>query len=285
MQIGIVGAGALGLLFASYLKQGGHQVHIWTRTQEQADAILREGITRDETSYRVTASVYGGGEPADAVIIAVKQYQLNDLLSDLDPELPVLFIQNGMGHTEKINEFHPAPLYAVVTHGAMKMTETKVIHTGMGTTVFGGESKTNILAHALLALPEPFSFFWTENIYTAMKKKLIINAVVNPLTVIYEDRNQVLLAKKDAWDRAQELFKEAAQVLNLPLQEWDQVNKVIELTRNNRSSMLVDYLENRPLELDAINGYIVREAKRTGRSVPAHEQIIKEIQEKERDKR
>lgn len=280
MDIGIVGGGALGLLFASYLTEAGHRVHIWTKSHEQAEEISSKGINRDGTSFHVTASAELFKEPVDAVIVAVKQYQLESVLEQLDPSLPVLFIQNGMGHTEKVLKFHAFPLYAVVTHGAMKYSQIKVGHTGSGHTIFGGNNKTNILAHALLALPEPFSFHWTENVQEAMKKKLIINAVINPLTVIYEDRNQVLLAKREAWDRAQALFKEAAQVLNLPMQEWDQVNRVIELTRENRSSMLVDYLENRPLELDAINGYIIREAERTGRSAPAHVQIVEEIKKK-----
>ncbi|SDN24729.1 ketopantoate reductase family protein [Alkalicoccus daliensis] len=285
MKIGIAGGGALGLLFASYLMEGGHKIHIWTRSPKQAEVLNEEGITRENNVYNnLTASSTLFEENVDAVIIAVKQYDLTEVFDTGLPDCPVLFIQNGMGHQDKAREQHTNPLFAVVTHGAMKNAPAHVTHTGLGEIIMGGSSKANPLAHAMLALKEPFSARWTDDIIIAMKKKLIVNAVVNPLTVIYEAQNKILLSNKEAWERAQILFKEAALVLDLPLSEWENVNKVIEKTRENRSSMLVDFLERRQMELDSINGYIVKEAERKGQKASAHENIMEEILRKEKDR-
>ena len=43
MRIGIIGGGAIGLLFANYLSEK-HDVTIYTRTQEQAELLNRDGL-------------------------------------------------------------------------------------------------------------------------------------------------------------------------------------------------------------------------------------------------
>ena len=43
MRIGIIGGGAIGLLFANYLSEN-HDVTIFTRTKEQAELLNRDGL-------------------------------------------------------------------------------------------------------------------------------------------------------------------------------------------------------------------------------------------------
>jgi 2-dehydropantoate 2-reductase len=281
MRLGIAGGGAVGLLFASYLQESGHKVHVWTKRESQAQQLDAFGVKRGGETFPVSASVFPGREPVDAVIAAVKQYDVPELLEKGLPEgVPVLFVQNGMSHLEIVKSSREDPLFAVVTHGAMRVSDVEVVHTGIGKTLFGGKNKTNILTHTLQGLGDPFKCEWTENIEYELKRKLIVNAVINPLTVLYEDKNAVLLSNKEAFYEARRLFTEAAEVLELPLSTWGYVEELLEQTRNNRSSMLVDYLEKRPLEIDAINGYIVKEGSRKNIGTPAHLDIIARVNAK-----
>ena len=44
VAVSIIGAGAIGLLFAAYLKKADVDVTVYTRTDEQAEIIRREGL-------------------------------------------------------------------------------------------------------------------------------------------------------------------------------------------------------------------------------------------------
>ena len=85
MQIAIIGAGAVGLLFASYLHQAGHDVTLYTRTIQQAEDIRQNGITRmnREQSFHFNVKAEVLSERTSFhhtfVIVAVKQYDLNEI--------------------------------------------------------------------------------------------------------------------------------------------------------------------------------------------------------------
>ncbi len=62
------------------------------------------------------------------------------------------------------------------------------------------------------------------------------------------------------------VFKEACRILRLENEEeaWEQVRSVCGQTKENRSSMLVDVIEGRQTEADAIIGYLLKEARLQG---------------------
>jgi 2-dehydropantoate 2-reductase len=63
-----------------------------------------------------------------------------------------------------------------------------------------------------------------------------------------------------------------ARALNIPIRDdaVDVVFKVAEATAANRSSMGQDVDSKRPTEIEAINGFIVRESKRLGLDAPVN---------------
>jgi 2-dehydropantoate 2-reductase len=60
------------------------------------------------------------------------------------------------------------------------------------------------------------------------------------------------------------------------------VNRIASLTAGNRSSMLQDVEARRKTEIDYINGYLVRQAKRLGLPCAHHERIVQQIKELEK---
>ena len=52
MNIHIIGAGSLGLLYAGKLADSGCRVTLWCRSEEQADKLRASGITIEEPGRR-----------------------------------------------------------------------------------------------------------------------------------------------------------------------------------------------------------------------------------------
>ncbi|MEH7386286.1 2-dehydropantoate 2-reductase [Bacillus sp. JJ1521] len=266
MKIGIIGGGSIGLLFAGYLAEK-HDVTIYTRTEHQANEINKKGVTinKQNTSktYRVQAVISSASViDEDIVFFAVKQYILEDILFrtlDLDKVQSVCFLQNGMSHIDIIEKLtNPTILLGVVEHGALKVNETTVIHTGVGRTKIGVfKGKNEGFDHSLAY----FTLEFYENWYEIVTSKLIANAVINPLTALYGIKNGQLLEIGYFHKQMKALFHEIISVIPSNDEKmWELVLTICENTAQNKSSMLRDIEEGRKTEIEAILGYVLNEA-------------------------
>lgn len=273
MKIGIIGGGSIGLLFAGYLSEK-YDVTIYTRTKHQANEINKKGVTinKQNTSktYRVqaetsSASVIG----EDIVFFAVKQYILEDVLVqtlDLDKVQTVCFLQNGMSHINLFdNLINPTILVGVVEHGALKVNETTVIHTGLGGSKFGVfKGKNEGFDVPITDFPIKFYKNWHEIITS----KLIANAVINPLTALYGVKNGQLFENGYFHKQMKSLFHEITSVIPSNDEEmWELVLTICKNTAQNKSSMLRDIEEGRKTEIEAILGYVLGEAIKKNKEV------------------
>src|SRR5690606_69523 len=99
--------------------------------------------------------------------------------------------------------------------------------------------------------------------------KLVANAVINPLTAIFQVTNGTLLTNDYLFKLMRNLFHETVRVLELEEQKlWDYVVTICKQTAKNQSSMLRDIQAKRRTEIDAISGYIIERAKEQGINVP-----------------
>jgi 2-dehydropantoate 2-reductase len=288
MKIGIIGGGSIGLLFAGYLAEY-HDVTLYTRTERQASEINQNGVTIDientSNTYRVQAvsskvSVIG----EDILFIAVKQYILKDVLSqikDLEKVQTVCFLQNGMGHLDFMNQLENTNiLVSVVEHGALKFNDTTIIHTGIGRTklaIFKGDFPT-------FDIPvKEFQIEFQNDWYEMITSKLIANAVINPLTALYGVKNGRLLQNEYFKNQVRTLFREIVSVIPCNEEQmWELVTTICKNTAQNKSSMLRDIEEGRKTEIDAILGYVLAEAKKIEREVAITQFLYDSIKGMER---
>ncbi|AUS16381.1 2-dehydropantoate 2-reductase [Bacillus sp. EKM208B] len=274
VKIGIIGGGAVGLLCAYYLSSR-HQVTVITRRTEQADAINSGGIRLLKDGIECTAACRaqtGITSGFDLLIAAVKQHQLSAVLRDLETikGTNVLFLQNGMGHIHDMKDWHTDhSLYAgTVEHGAKKISDHAVEHTGAGAvrwSVFSA-SRPETLKSIFSGMHRDFPVYDENDWYRLLTGKLIINVCINPLTALLRVKNGELL-RNDAYKKyMRNVFEEAETILGLADREkaWNKVCEVCRLTEKNHSSMLVDIMAGRRTEVDAIIGYLVKEAESRG---------------------
>ncbi|MEH7414207.1 2-dehydropantoate 2-reductase [Neobacillus drentensis] len=278
MKVGIIGAGSIGLLFAAYLSRV-FDVTVYTRSQEQAAEINQNGVLllngMDKAVAKVGAlSITDWQGLEDFTIIAVKQYQLVSIIERFDqlPSVPknLFFLQNGMGHLKLLNQMKAANLFVgSVEHGALRENSYTVRHNGESTTnvaVYKGDS--GVLQWFTTAVSRVFPMTIKDDYLAMLEKKLIANAMINPLTAILRVNNGALLENPFYYKVLQSLYREITFILNIENPEncWEQVITICQKTAANRSSMLKDIEARRPTEVDAILGYLIEEANKQGKT-------------------
>ena len=146
------------------------------------------------------------------------------------------------------------------------------------------------LTVAALSAMEPLHTQWTSinNVQVAMRRKLVVNAVINPLTALMNCRNGDVFTTQGSRRIANKICREAAEAYTQELKTATQnyledigdpenegqmhirrlprvlepqfleneVYRVAELTKGNISSMLVDIRQGRQTEIDYLNGYL-----------------------------
>lgn len=280
MQISIIGAGSIGLLFAAKLSAFCH-VNLYCRTNKQAMEINNNGLefTQGLQSQKLSVEAFTMDDWVGAeelTIIAVKQYQLQpvlDTINSFHKKLEnLLFLQNGMSHIRQIENVKAENIFiGSVEHGALKL--------GPRTVSFNGEGVTNIalfkgnmafMERFCTAVQTVFPFVFKPDYYQMLINKLIINACINPLTAILQVNNGELIKNQYFYTAMSDLFTEISTILDLQNPEgyWQQIYTVCQKTASNRSSMLKDIEAKRQTEIDAILGFLLDEAELKGKQAP-----------------
>jgi 2-dehydropantoate 2-reductase len=295
MKIGIIGAGSIGLLFAAYLSKTCH-VTIYTRTLEQAESININGVVlvkKDgKRKYTIKAcpfDIWNGQE--DLTIVAVKQYQITEIIDKAarvnKKTKNFLFLQNGMSHLKLLSQLAGNNLYVgSIEHGAYKENSFTVNHNGEGITnlaLFSGDHTSLISLSSIV--PEDFPVSIHKNYYEMLMSKLIINAIINPLTALLQVQNGMLLKNDDYYKVLKDIFSEIAFILNLadPKIYFHRVIEVCQKTALNRSSMLKDIESGRKTEIDAILGFLLEEAQKQEKPAPIIKNLYHLVKGKEHD--
>lgn len=245
------------------------------------------------------------------ILLTVKQKDIDSTLihwlkEQMSEETGLVCFQNGIGHIERLAKKlpHSRLFTAVTTEGAKRQSCNEVSQTGQGTIWIGkalmesnersphtNDGSRNIMGNlrekeieALLqALRESgMDARGDRYIIKRVWDKLIINAVINPLTAISGVKNGELLMDSDRRANARKLYEEAKNIavsLGIPTSEtlWEQIEQICKLTSGNHSSMLQDRMERRVTEIDWINGHLVKLAHENQIPCPQNESVVRQM--------
>lgn len=284
MHILVVGAGAMGCLFSSYLKKAGHEVSLLEILPERVDRINRQGIRIEGVSGRHRVKVPAFARPPsvepDLAIVCVKAYDTlqaaRNIQDVLRPDTRVLTLQNGLGNVEILAEVLGGErvLGGVTAEGATLLGPGRIRHAGQGSTILqaspDGEAIVTVFRDA------GFQARAEANIQDFIWGKLLVNVGINALTAVTRLRNGRLPELEGSRQIMEEAVSEALAVakavgVSIPFPDpWGTVVEVCRNTAGNLASMLQDVLKHQPTEIAFINGAIVREGKRLGISTPVN---------------
>ncbi|MBC5799163.1 MAG: 2-dehydropantoate 2-reductase [Candidatus Eremiobacteraeota bacterium] len=299
-SIGIIGAGALGTLFAVALSRAGFDVRVLVRDAKQAREIESRGGVALLDDPKPTARPPATADPralahVDAVLVAVKTYATESALLPLKdvlkPDVPIVSLQNGIVARDQIARVlgvgHPIAL-APTTEAATSASPGLTRHTGSGETWIGWAAHSTGDDGALAALVAGLrrgglASEIVSPVEPLVWGKLVINAAINPVTALAGVSNGALLENRTLQHRAMQLAREAAAValaegVRLPFgSAGAEVKRVVRMTAQNRSSMLQDLERGMPTEIEALNGEIVRRARTLGIAVPENARVLDEV--------
>ncbi|MDT0017575.1 2-dehydropantoate 2-reductase [Listeria swaminathanii] len=263
LKVGIIGAGAMGLLYAANFAAIS-ELTLFTRRKEQSTLLNQEGLSLKDNSELKNIHIKAA-EITDTVqlseqqllIVAVKQYSLKTILpvlQQLSETVPLLFIQNGAAHLDSLSLLGDKRtiLLGISEHGAGREDDTTVVWRGHGRTkysVYQGELNTN-LAKLLQANPD-FPIEKHDSYVEIIQEKLFVNAVINPLTAVLQVPNGKLLENEEWHTLLKTIVKEIQTVL--PVENaLEKVEAICQVTATNFSSMALDRMNNRMTEIDGI---------------------------------
>lgn len=302
MNIGVIGGGSIGLLLAAYLRKSNFNVNVYTRSKQQARQLNEAGITlyRNNQSevFTVHAKVLDEARDlSDAIVfVTVKQFHIKTICEQLERKSSIprtmVFMQNGMGHLSLIKKLSiETLLIGIVEHGAMRLSDTEVCHTGVGTikigAIHGALSVSGYLWKSLNS--EDFPVVILNDWLAIMERKLVVNSCINPLTAIFRVTNGRLISNIFFLNLMRSVFDETVKSLNLDGKEglWEEVLLVCEKTGKNRSSMLRDIENGNQTEIEAILGYTLRKGEEQRLEMPITNFLfegIKGLEQEEREK-
>ena len=298
-RIAIIGSGAVGCYYGGRLALHGNEVHFLMRSDYEE--VKQHGLKISSPlgdftlprvhCHRTTAEI---GE-CDLVIIAMKATANEALLSLLPPLLHkksmILTLQNGLGSDDFLaRHFGSAHVLGGLCFVCINRIAPGVIHhIAQGQIALGEHSgapqvRTEALAAELLRCGIECQV--EPSLIAARWKKLVWNIPFNGLSIAAGGKDTAaILADPVLEQRVRDLMREIIETAGrlghaIPL---SLIDDMIERTRTMsayKPSSLIDFLVGSEVELEAIWGEPVRQAKAAGIEMPEVEGLYQELKER-----
>lgn len=293
MRIGVIGAGAMGSVFAAGLAAAGHTVTVLARRALYIDAVnARGGLAVEFRERERIVPCRLSLEPADLaaselIVVLVKSMQTDEAAIALAafpaPGRPVLTLQNGLGNMETLRKRLPDnPILAGITTCAatgLAPGSSRLISAGetvLGPLDFEDREHAGLAADLLTeagfpttATDDPHPFLW---------RKLLVNIAINPLTALTDLRNGDIAASGPLRSVAEAAIAEGKAVagalgIAVPGDATARFLAVCDATAGNLSSMAQDIKAGRRTEIDALNGAVSHLGRQAGIPTPVNDTL------------
>ena len=294
--IGLIGLGALGMLFSNcFVKSGKRFVVI--ADAERAERIRRDGaiINGEHVCFEVRTPEEG--TPLDLVIFATKAGGLSSAMETAAPFVGettcILSVLNGISSEEELERrFGKEEVLLCTAQGMDAVREgNRLSYAHPGTLVIGERApgkvseRAGALAEFLTAAGIP-----TEAVPDMVRRqwgKLMLNVGINQTVMVYEGTYRTVQQPGEARETMLSAMREVLTLANLEgfaltehdLNQW--VALADTLAPEGMPSMRQDAMAHRKSEVELFAGTVIRLAKTHGLDVPVNEMLYRRIREME----
>jgi 2-dehydropantoate 2-reductase len=287
LKIAVMGAGAVGGYFGGLLAKGGLNVTFIARGKH-LEAITAHGleIKSHKGDFAVKAKATSDPKaigPVQLILCCVKSYDTEaatrQCLPMMQDNTAILSLQNGVDNEEKIAAIvGERRVLGGVAYIGVSIVEPGVLsHTAEGRIVFGEmqggiSDRVKHLEQTFreAGLPAEIS----SNIQAILWGKLVWNAAFNALNTLVGGEVKLLVERPETRALARQVMEEvrAVAVANgVPLPE-DLIEKLLKWTDTAAAGMKTstrqDLEAGKPLEVEALNGIVVRKGQAVGVPTP-----------------
>jgi 2-dehydropantoate 2-reductase len=294
-NIAVVGAGAIGSFFGARLKKSGLRVQFQTRSGAPVLKNKKMNIHSIWGDFAFKADAHKSTntmDSADLVIVTVKALENIDYYNLLSPLIKdnsiILLLQNGLNIDEKLQQLFPAQkvLGAAAFVCLNRISPVNIQHLAYGRVDVGYlNTEDEPIANDIVQLFKSAGaeIYLTGFIREIRWKKLLWNVPFNVLSVLLLKANtKEMIEDKNILYLSIELMKEVKMLAaadNIIITDED-IDSMIEKTRvmvPYKTSMLLDFEEHRPMEVEAILGEPLKIAKKTGIKAPYMDVLYAEL--------
>ncbi|WP_062382403.1 putative 2-dehydropantoate 2-reductase [Pseudomonas abietaniphila] len=293
-RVGIIGTGAIGGFYGVMLARAGYDVHFLLRSE--FSAVSQKGLRVDSQVHGVLSldpvQAYASADdmPAcDWLLVGAKTTN-NDgvapaIIQAAAPGAKVLMLQNGLGVEDDLRALLPDSLHLLGGLCFICVHRTgpgQIAHQAFGAVNLGYHSGPAVDGAARLTVVEEGAALFhaaglesvaMDNLDKARWQKLVWNVPYNGLSVLLNASTTPLMADRDSRELIQGLMAEVVQGAEacghtLPDGYAEQLFKVTGHMPDYRPSMHHDFVEKRPLELEAIYAKPLAAALAAGCDMP-----------------
>jgi 2-dehydropantoate 2-reductase len=286
----VVGAGAMGSLFASRFAQAGCETWVYDVWVENVERIREFGLTLRSGNSQETIPMHATTDPrepgvADLVLMFVKYHQTRQATIDIAPavgnDTTVLTLQNGLGNVKLIREVIPhATLLCGITTLTSELLGPGLIeasYAGRGDTcVWSADGEPNKACASVVDLLNRSGINATVDpeIELHIWEKLVVNCCLNTLCAISGLPVGALVDQPEVWPILDGITGEIVAVAGrkeIPLTRDAArgfLRDVAKEARAHYPSMLRDIRAEKRTEVECLNGAVIRAAERFGIEVP-----------------
>jgi 2-dehydropantoate 2-reductase len=290
-NIMIIGAGSVGGFFGAHLAKH-HPGVSFLLTPKTLSAVQQRGLTIRSASGSFTVRPKAASDPKDLphpdlILLAVKAYDLDEVLDQLEPVLRdrsvLVTLQNGIDTEDRIL----ARLKRDCVVGGVAFIYSKIAEPGVidhykkGAVAIGelmGHESDRLLQIRDLFSSARIPCQLSNDIRRSKWEKMCWNCVFNPVTVLIDDQVAKAVDHPDMIGVIRQIVGEVMAVsaaMKVPLSP-DMPDKVIKWTQEIRdihTSMYDDWKAGRQTEIDYLNGFIVRRGREFGIPTPVNEAL------------
>ncbi len=282
-----MGAGAVGGYFGALLHRGGLDVTLIARGRH-LEAIKAHGLRIKSTQGDLTVPAKAVGDPkvvgpVDLILFCVKSYDTESAARQCLPivqeSTAILCLQNGVDNEEKIAMVAGGEkvLGGVAYIGAGVSEPGVVVHTAEGRIVFGEmrggvSERVRRLEQIFRDAGVPAEV--SSNIKAILWGKLCWNAAFNALNSLVGGDVRVLVERPETRTLARQVMEEVRAVAianNVPLSA-DLAERLLTWTDTAAAAMKTstrqDLEAGKRLEVEALNGAVVRKGEAAGVPTP-----------------
>ncbi|KAF2114870.1 2-dehydropantoate 2-reductase-like protein [Lophiotrema nucula] len=325
--IHVLGVGSLGKLFAHSLRKCYPALPItllfhrpslleeWKQAG-QAIEVVRDGKSEKLDGFEYEGINDGKGEIRN-LICATKTYgtvpAMEPLKHRLGPSSSILFLQNGIGTIDEVNSqifkqasLRPHYFAGIVNHGVYQTAPFTCVHASVVDVTIGPILDKGINNQPASPLIESIlgcsilagSLVTSEGLFYIQMKKLVINAIINPLSAIFDVQNGQVFDSPTISALIKPLAAEISAVIQAIIQYKGLtptadvatlftvegleavVRQIGVKVAKNSSSMRQDMRNGRRTEIDYINAYIVTQGRSLGIDCPLNSKLVGLVRDK-----
>ncbi len=304
-KLGIIGTGGVGGYFGGKLLKAGFDV-VFVATKNSAEIISKNGLkisspSGDMVFKKVNVSYdYSTIRDCDMVFLCTKSQNTKEVGEGIKPYFKkgaiIVSLQNGIENEEILSEILgsscviPAQIYISVASYSSGVIE----HGGSGEIVLGElnnqmTDRLKELQKLLISADIPAKI--TNDYRKILWLKLLVNSVYNGFSAILGDDFKKIPFSEEGKNAFYEMLKEGQRVANadgINIEE-KHLQKIMEMTQegnvffNYPSSTLQDVKKHKSLEIDYIQGAIIRKGKKYGIETPMNNLVWSLLKIKEKN--